>query len=66
MMVSHSFEYDLGQKVLIKEINRPGFINALLLNSSGTQYRVIYWDNCSRKDEWLYSCEIKNVESENN
>ena len=61
MHIKH-FIFDLKDKVRIKELNRPGIITGLLLESEGEFYRVCYWDSYSRKSEWMYSFELEKVE----
>jgi len=61
-MITKSFQFDLGQKVKIKEINRVGTIVGLLVDLEAICYKVSYWDNCSRKVEWLYDFDIENKE----
>jgi hypothetical protein len=53
------FKFQLGQTVTLKEINRPGLIDACALFDVGVQYRVAYWNNGDRKTEWVYEGEIE-------
>ena len=53
------FDFDLHDKDTLIEINRPGIVNGLLFNEYGPKYQVIYWNDCQRKDEWVYGWEIK-------
>lgn len=47
------FAFDLGDKVIIKEIQRPGIIEGLIVDYLGPQYYVSYWDNSDRKKVYL-------------
>lgn len=47
------FKFDLQEKVLVKEIQRPGRVESLMIDYVGPQYRVAYWDNGERKSTWL-------------
>ena len=53
------FHYDLGDKVKLLEIDRPGIVTGLCVDNVGIQYRVVYWNNCDRKTEWVYDQEIQ-------
>ena len=53
------FEFALCDKVLIRDIQRPGVVEAMLVDSLGPQYRVCYWNESNRKTEWLYASEIE-------
>ena len=52
------FKFDLGDKVIIREVQRPGMIEALTIDFLGVQYRVAYWDNSERKVVWLKDDEL--------
>lgn len=53
------FAFNIGDKVMVKEIQRPGRIDALLVDCLGPQYQVLLWDNGERKRTWLYPDEIE-------
>lgn len=53
------FKFDLSQRVLIREVQRPGMVEALTIDYLGVQYRVAYWDNSDRKTVWLKEDEIE-------
>lgn len=61
-MITKSFQFDLGQKVNIKEINRPGIVIGLLVDLQSISYKISYWDNSQRKIEWLYDFDLENKE----
>lgn len=52
------FKFNLRDKVIIREIQRPGVVEAMIVDNLGAQYRVVYWDNSERKTAWLYADEI--------
>jgi hypothetical protein len=53
------FKYDLEDKVKLTEINRPGIVNGMSVDNLGVQYRVCYWSDGARKQEWVYEHEIQ-------
>lgn len=53
------FSFNLGDKVEVTEIKRPGIVVSLLVNESGVQYQVVYWNDCARRTEWVYDHEIR-------
>lgn len=57
--LTQSFPFRLDDKVTVTDINRPGIITGILAESMGIQYRVIYWNDCVRKTEWVYEWEVK-------
>jgi len=48
-----TFKFDLGSRVIIREIQRPGRVEALMVDFLGPQYRVAFWDNSKRETAWL-------------
>jgi len=46
-------KFDLKDRVLIREVQRPGVVDAITLDYLGIQYRVAYWDNSKRETVWL-------------
>lgn len=59
-MPQHSvtFNFSVGDKVLLNEIQRPGVVDVLQEDNNGLMYRVAYWDCAERKTAWVYSEEI--------
>ena len=53
------FKFNLEDKVLIREVQRPGMVEALTIDFLGPQYRVVYWDNSERKTAWLKADELE-------
>ncbi len=52
------FVFDLNDPVLVREVQRPGRVEALMIDFLGPQYRVAYWDNGDRKTVWLQADEL--------
>jgi hypothetical protein len=44
---------------MVKEIQRPGLVKGLLVDYLGVQYSVHYWDNGSRRSEWMTEPELE-------
>jgi len=53
------FKFDLNQRVLVREIQRPGKVVSLIIDNLGPQYQVAFWDNGERKTAWLLSDELE-------
>jgi hypothetical protein len=53
------FKHDLNDKVIIREIQRPGRVEAVMIDFLGVQYRVAYWDNSKRESSWLTADELE-------
>lgn len=54
-----TIEFELGDRVLIKEIQRPGRVEMIQHDLLGITYRVAYWDNSKRETVWLYADELE-------
>lgn len=54
-----TFAFNLEDKVIIREVQRPGMVEAITIDFLGVQYRVIYWDNSERKTAWLRADELE-------
>lgn len=52
------FDYNIGEEVGIRDINRTGRIDAQKRAKSGLMYRVIYWNDGERRVDWLYDWEL--------
>ena len=52
-------EFKVGDRVLVKEIQRPGRVEMIQLDFLGIQYRIAFWDNAKRESCWLYADEIE-------
>ncbi len=53
------FEYNLGDKILVKELQRPGIVMCVSVDNLGISYQIRYWDNATREIVWLFSDEIE-------
>lgn len=58
------FRFDLRDKVLVREVQRPGVVESLMIDFLGVQYRVAYWDNGDRKTVWLSDDELESRKSD--
>lgn len=56
---TQQFDFSLGDKILVKEVQRPGRVELIQVDFTGVQYRVTYWDNSKREVVWLYTDEIE-------
>lgn len=54
-----TFDYALGDIVLLKEIGITGIVESLVLAQQGKQYRVAFWYNGKRESELVYGSEIE-------
>ena len=53
------FKYRPGQPVYITALELEGVVMACCFRSGGSKdYRVIYWADGKRNDEWLYEFEL--------
>jgi len=52
------FRYSIQEEIHILAIDTPGHIDAVLFDSNGPQYRIIYWNDGERYSKWLYRWEI--------
>lgn len=55
------FRFDLKDKVRLIDINRPGQVTGLLVEDTGVQYRVTFWNDSVRRVEWVYDHEIEGL-----
>ena len=53
------FKFSIGEKVIVKEIQRPGRVTALRSTVFGIDVLVCYWNDGQRREEWLYEDEIE-------
>lgn len=56
--ITITFGYSIGQSVCITAIGLRGNVIALMMDSEGVAYRVVYWSDATRKAEWLFAWEI--------
>ncbi len=56
------FEYDVGDRVSVVHAgNIDGHVTALKLEACGQQYRVAWWQDGRRMEDWLLAWELKGV-----
>ena len=51
-------KYAIGARVHIEAVDRPGRVDAVMVDTTGPQYRIIYWDNAERHCVWMYDWEL--------
>lgn len=57
-----AFEFGSLQKVRIAAIGAPGFVHSRLANAEGqNEYKVRYWVDGDRRDDWFYAFELEAV-----
>ena len=59
MSVSVKFEYDIGDKVNILDVDIPGRVTSLIKDTNGLQYLIAYWHNGERHSTWLFDWELE-------
>ena len=60
MKTSVEFEYSVGDKVKIIELNNAvGFVTSLWFSDRGIKYEVTYYCASNRSDDYFYSQEIQ-------
>ena len=50
--------FSLGERVLIKELNRPGMVVALYQGDIGLQYSVRYFDGATPQTVYFFEAEL--------
>ena len=61
-MTTVEFEHAIGSRVFVVQAHDiEGYVSGMSLNVNGTMYRVIWWQDGKRMDEWLFGWEIKGV-----
>lgn len=53
------FQFEIGQAVNVVAISTIGFVDGMILDKDGPQYRVVYWHNGTRSAVWMYPREIE-------
>lgn len=51
-------EHGLNESVVVKQLGIIGIVTGILCENAGTQYRVVFWTNGERRQEWLFPVEI--------
>lgn len=52
------FEFEVGQRVVVRGSSIEADVTALIKDHDGEQYRIAYWYNGTRFDVWVFSREI--------
>jgi len=53
------YKYGISDRVKIKCIEIVGSVDALMSDTGGDQYRVVYWYNGTRSAVWMYDFELE-------
>lgn len=53
------FKFNLNDRVMVREIQRPGRVKALTIDYLGVQYLVGFWENGKRESVWLHADELE-------
>jgi hypothetical protein len=54
-----TFDFNVGDEVLLKEPVKNGRVDLIQVDCLGIQYRVAYWDCGDKKSAWVYADEIE-------
>jgi len=57
------FKFALKESVVVLAIGMVGTVDSVSRNINGEQYRVVYWNDGERRQEWLYDWEIASAEA---
>lgn len=52
------FEFEIGQRVLIRGSSIEADVIALIKDHDGEQYKICWWYNGNRYEVWVFSREI--------
>lgn len=52
------FRFKVGQSVMVAALQQPGKVFARCDRGNAHDYRVIWWHDGKRNDEWLYEHEL--------
>ena len=61
-MTEIKFKFNIKDNVLLVAIDQPGRILAMMVDSVGQAYQVVYWHDGTRRTDWVREWEIKNKE----
>jgi hypothetical protein len=56
-----NYKHDIGDSVLIKDVNANGRVDSLSTDRNGQMYRIVFWMNGDRKAEWMYDWELEQL-----
>lgn len=61
-MAVTTFKFNIGQDVWVKPLDLKGRVFACCDRGGGIhEYRIIWWSDGKRNDEWLYEYELGEV-----
>lgn len=60
-MTTVHFKYDIGQHVKIVAIGMVGMVDSFSQDSTGHQFRVVYWNDGTRNLVWMYDWELESL-----
>lgn len=58
-MIQFKSEIGYFDAVTVKQLGVTGLVTGVLFEAHGIQYRVVFWTNGERRQEWMYSTEIQ-------
>ena len=58
-------EFDIGQKVLVYDLDSWATVEEISISYKGTKYLVEYFHNGKREEAWLYASELRSKKEEN-
>ncbi len=61
MKVKIAFDFSIHDEVRLVDIDMVGHVDALIQDVNGLQYRIVYWNDGTRKATWVYRREIEAV-----
>jgi hypothetical protein len=64
-MKTIKFAHDIGERVYVLQAQDIiGCVSGMSINVNGDMYRVIWWQDGKRQDEWLFGWEIATMGKE--
>lgn len=60
-MIQVDFQHEIGDQIWIKALNLKGVVMACCYRGLASDYRIIFWSESKRFDEWLFDFEIEAV-----
>jgi hypothetical protein len=60
---SVQIEHFPGHNVHLIECDRPGIVTGVLVDGGGVTYRVAYWNDGTRREDWCLAAEIRGESS---
>lgn len=59
MKSTHTFDYSMGEQVLIIALERPAYVNGLRVTCDGMEYFCSWWNEAERESQWLPGYELQ-------